>query len=57
MIETIPGLLLAGAIALTLFLLPYLNDERRPERTGQTEEIHVRRDVVAKGMRRMTNDE
>lgn len=44
MIDTIPGLLLAAMIALTLFLLPYLNEERRAERTGQTEEIHVRRD-------------
>jgi hypothetical protein len=45
MLDTIPGLLLAGAITLTLILLPHLNDERRNERTGTTEEIHVRRDV------------
>jgi hypothetical protein len=44
MLDTIPGLLLAGTIALTLILLPHLNDERRSERTGTTEEIHVRRD-------------
>jgi hypothetical protein len=48
MLETIPGLLLAGAIALTLILLPHLNEERR-ERTGLTEEIHVRRDGKGKG--------
>ncbi|HWQ12497.1 MAG TPA: hypothetical protein VNL77_06850 [Roseiflexaceae bacterium] len=45
MIETIPGLLLAGTIALTLILLPHLNEERRGERTGTTEELHIRRDV------------
>jgi hypothetical protein len=45
MLETLPGLFLAAAIALALVLLPYLNDERRQERTGLTEEIHVRRDV------------
>ncbi|MEN9935064.1 MAG: hypothetical protein RLZZ387_1643 [Chloroflexota bacterium] len=46
MLESIPGLLLASTIVLTLFLLPYLNEERR-ERTGLTEEIHVRRDLPA----------
>lgn len=44
MLEIMPGLFLAAAIALALVLLPYLNDERRQERSGLTEEIHVRRD-------------
>ena len=42
MIETIPGLLLAATIALTLILLQHLNEERRSERTGTTEELHIR---------------
>ena len=42
MIESIPGLFLAAAIALTLILLPKLSEERRTERTGTTEEIHIR---------------
>jgi hypothetical protein len=46
MLELIPGLFLAAAIALALVLLPYLSDERRPERTGLTEELHVRRDLT-----------
>jgi hypothetical protein len=42
MLESIPGLLLAATIALTLILLPLLNEERRGERSGATEELHVR---------------
>jgi hypothetical protein len=44
MLDLIPALFLAAMIALTLWLLPLINEERKPERTGLTEEIHVRRD-------------
>ena len=39
-----PGLLLVAMIILTLMLLPYLNDERQRtiERTGRTEELHIK---------------
>jgi hypothetical protein len=44
-----PGLLLVAMIILTLVLLPYLNDERQrsSERTGRTDELHIKpkRDV------------
>jgi hypothetical protein len=44
MLESFPGLLLAAVIILTLILLPYINEERaRPtERTGRTEELHIK---------------
>jgi hypothetical protein len=44
MLETFPGLLLVIMIVLTLILLPHLNDDRqRPaERTGRTEELHIK---------------
>ncbi|HNP85263.1 MAG TPA: hypothetical protein PKK78_03940 [Kouleothrix sp.] len=44
MVQSYPGLLLVVMIILTLFLLPYLGDDRpRPsERTGRTEELHIK---------------
>jgi hypothetical protein len=44
LLESFPGLLLVIMIVLTLILLPYLNEERqRPaERTGRTEELHIK---------------
>lgn len=43
MLESFPGLLLVIMIVLTLVLLPYLNEDRRPtERTGRTEELHIK---------------
>ncbi len=44
MLQTFPGLLLVIMIILTLILLPYLADDRKrtPERTGRTEELHIK---------------
>jgi hypothetical protein len=44
MLESFPGLFLVFMIVLTLVLLPYLNDDRQrtPERTGRTEELHIK---------------
>jgi hypothetical protein len=43
MIESFPGLFLVFMIVLTLVLLPYLSDDRqRSERTGRTEELHIK---------------
>ena len=44
MLATFPGLLLVAMIILTLVLLPYLNDDRQrtTERTGRTEELHIK---------------
>lgn len=44
MMESFPGLLLVAMIILTLILLPYLNDDRArsSERTGRTEELHIK---------------
>jgi len=43
MFESFPGLFLVFMIVLTLVLLPYLSDDRqRPERTGRTEELHIK---------------
>jgi hypothetical protein len=41
---TLPGLFLVFMIILTLVLLPYLNDDRQrtSERTGRTEELHIK---------------
>ncbi|HNP71038.1 MAG TPA: hypothetical protein PLO33_03715 [Kouleothrix sp.] len=43
MLQSYPGLLLVAMIILTLILLPYLNDDRPRERTGRTEELHIKR--------------
>ena len=45
MLETFPGLLLVAMIALTLILLPRLNDERprSADKTRRTEELHIKR--------------
>ena len=45
MLETFPGLLLVAMIALTLILLPHLNDERprSTDKTRRTEELHIKR--------------
>jgi hypothetical protein len=44
MLETFPGLFLVIMIAITLILLPRLNDERpnRAEPTRRTEELHIK---------------
>jgi hypothetical protein len=44
MLESFPGLFLVFMIVLTLVLLPYLNDDRQrtPDRTGRTEELHIK---------------
>jgi hypothetical protein len=44
MLEWFPGFLLVVMIVLTLILLPYLNEDRQrtPERTGRTEELHIK---------------
>lgn len=44
MLQSFPGLLLVVMIILTLILLPYLNEDRQrtPERTGRTEELHIK---------------
>ena len=43
MLESFPGLFLVFMIVLTLVLLPYLSDDRqRHERTGRTEELHIK---------------
>ena len=44
MLETFPGLLLVIMIAITLILLPRLNDERpsRNEPARRTEELHIK---------------
>jgi hypothetical protein len=44
MLEWFPGFLLVVMIVLTLVLLPYLNEDRprTPERTGRTEELHIK---------------
>ena len=42
MLQSYPGLLLVAMIILTLILLPYLNDDRPRERTGRTEELHIK---------------
>ena len=44
MLQSFPGLLLVVMIILTLILLPYLNDDRQrtTERTGRTEELHIK---------------
>jgi len=44
MLQSLPGLLLVVMIILTLILLPYLNEDRSraPERTGRTEELHIK---------------
>ena len=44
MLQSIPGLLLVLMIILTLILLPYLNRDlpRSSERTGRTEELHIK---------------
>ncbi len=43
MLVSFPALLLVIMIILTLVLLPYLNDDRpKPERTGRTEELHIK---------------
>jgi hypothetical protein len=44
MLESFPGILLFVMIILTLILLPYLQDDRQrpPERTGRTEELHIK---------------
>ena len=45
MLETFPGLFLVIMIAITLILLPRLNDERLPpsDKTRRTEELHIKR--------------
>jgi hypothetical protein len=45
MIQTIPGLFLVIMIAITLILLPRLNDDRPspPDQTRRTEELHIKR--------------
>ena len=43
MLESFPGLFLVFMIVLTLVLLPYLGDDRqRSDRTGRTEELHIK---------------
>ena len=44
MIESFPGLFLVFMLILTLVLLPYLSDDhqRQPDRTGRTEELHIK---------------
>ena len=44
MLQSAPGLLLVIMIILTLILLPYLNEDfrRSSERTGRTEELHIK---------------
>jgi len=44
MLQSVPGLLLVIMIVLTLILLPYLSDDRprQQERTGRTEELHIK---------------
>ncbi len=44
MLQSLPGLLLVVMIILTLILLPFLNEDRprTPERTGRTEELHIK---------------
>jgi hypothetical protein len=44
MLETFPGLLLVIMIVLTLILLPHLTEDRQrtSERTGRTEELHIK---------------
>jgi|GEM_PF-1580463 hypothetical protein len=41
--ETFPSILLVVMIAITLILLPYLNDERpsEPEKTHRTDQLPV----------------
>lgn len=43
MLETFPGLLLVIMIAITLILLPRLNDDRASDRTRRTEEIYTKK--------------
>ena len=45
MLETFPGLLLVIMIAITLILLPRLNDDRpsSTDKTRRTEELHIKR--------------
>jgi hypothetical protein len=44
MLQSIPGLLLVIMIMVTLMLLPYLSEDRprSSERTGRTEELHIK---------------
>jgi len=44
MLESFPGLFLVFMIVLTLVLLPYLSDDhqRSSDRTGRTEELHIK---------------
>ena len=44
MLVSFPGIFLVFMIILTLVLLPYLNDDhqRSSERTGRTEELHIK---------------
>lgn len=44
MLVSFPGLFLVFMITLTLVLLPYLNDDRQrtSERTGRTDELHIK---------------
>ena len=43
MLESFPGVFLVFMIVLTLVLLPYLSDDRqRSDRTGRTEELHIK---------------
>ncbi|HEU5101350.1 MAG TPA: hypothetical protein VFU22_20145 [Roseiflexaceae bacterium] len=44
MLVSFPGLFLVFMIVLTLVLLPYLNEDRQRtcERTGRTEELHIK---------------
>ena len=46
MLESIPGLLLAVMITITLIALPYLSEDRPSKARPATEEIriHVKRD-------------
>ena len=41
MLESLPGLFLVVMIALTLILLPYLNDDKPTEARRVTEEIRI----------------
>ena len=44
MLVSFPGLFLVLMIIVTLVLLPYLNEDRQrtTERTGRTEELHIK---------------
>ena len=53
MLESFPGLFLVFMIVLTLVLLPYLSDDRpRSERTGRTEELHIKPKREPEGVER-----